>query len=180
MLVINIYYTGKNGSAKMFADEMTKSGTVELIRKEEGNLSYNYFFPKDDEETVLFVDKWQNREALDRHHKSPMMEVISKLRQKYHLSMRVKQFFERDGKTIGVFEKVIRTRTAVRKFSDKIVSDEMIKKILEAGRVATTAKNMQPQEIYVLKSKEALERIDKATPCRYNAPICLLVCADKD
>lgn len=180
MLVINIYYTGKDGSARKFAEEMTESGTVELVRKEEGNFGYTYFFPKDDPEDVLLVDKWKNRAALDRHHKSPMMETISKLRQKYHLSMRVEQYFETDGKSVGDFEEVIRTRTAVRKFSDKPVSDEMIKRILEAGRYAPTAKNMQPQEIYVLKSKEALKKIDKATPCRYNAPICLLVCADKD
>lgn len=180
MLVINIYYTGQNGSARKFAEEMTESGTVDSVRKEEGNLGYNYFYPKDDPETILLVDKWKDRTALDRHHKSPMMETIAKLRQKYNLHMRVEQFFESDGKSIGNFEEVIRTRTAVRKFSDKVISDENLRKILEAGRVAPTAKNMQPQVIYVLKSKEALEKIDKATPCRYHAPICLLVCADKD
>ena len=178
-LVVNIYYTGKNGSAKKFAEEITKSGMVDLIRNEEGNLGYNYFFPKEDEETVLLVDKWKDRKALDKHHKSPMMKAIATLREKYLLSMRVEQFFETDGKTVGDFEEVISTRTAVRKFSDKKVSDELVQKILEAGRKAPTAKNMQPQVIYVLKSKQALEKIDKATPCRYNAPICLLVCADK-
>lgn len=43
MLVINIYYTGKDGSARKFAEEMTESGTVELVRKEEGNFGYTYF-----------------------------------------------------------------------------------------------------------------------------------------
>ena len=48
-LTINIYYTGKNGSARVFAKEMVESGLVERIRKEEGNLKYEYFFPMDDE-----------------------------------------------------------------------------------------------------------------------------------
>ena len=77
------------------------------------------------------------------------------------------------------FETVIRTRSATRKFKDKAVDDELIEKILEAGRVAPTAKNLQPQKIYVAKSKEALEKIDKVSPCRYNAPTVLIVCSDK-
>ena len=78
------------------------------------------------------------------------------------------------------FEKVIRTRTATRSFKDIPVQDEIVNKILEAGNLAPTAKNIQPQKIYVIKSKEGLEKIDKASPCRYNAPIVLLICSDKE
>lgn len=92
MLVINIFYRGKNGSAKKFAEEMVSSGIVDLVRKEEGNLGYSYFFPMEDEETVLLIDKWKDEEALDRHHKTDMMRQIAELREKYHLSMRVEQY----------------------------------------------------------------------------------------
>ena len=92
MLVINIYYKGKNGSAKKFAEEMTESGIVEQVRNEKGNLGYSYFFPKDDNETVLLIDKWKDEEALDRHHKTDMMRQIAELREKYHLSMKVEQY----------------------------------------------------------------------------------------
>ena len=54
---VNIYYTGKNGSAKEFACEMTESGLVSKIRAEEGNERYEYFFPLDDPETVLLIDR---------------------------------------------------------------------------------------------------------------------------
>lgn len=77
------------------------------------------------------------------------------------------------------FDKVIRERFSVRKFKSDSVSDDLINKILEAGNVAPTAKNNQPQKIYVVKSKEGLEKIDKASPCRYNAPVCLIVASDK-
>lgn len=93
MLVINIYYKGKNGSAKEFAKEMMECGIVDLVRKEEGNLGYSYFFPMEDKETVLLIDKWENQEALDKHHKTEMMKNIAILREKYHLSMRVEKFF---------------------------------------------------------------------------------------
>ena len=78
------------------------------------------------------------------------------------------------------FETVIKNRTAVREFRADAIEDRKIEKILNAGRIAPTAKNLQPQKIYVVKSENALGKIDEITPCRYGAPLCLLVCADKD
>lgn len=77
------------------------------------------------------------------------------------------------------FREVIEKRTATRKFKDEKVDEKIIEKILSAGRLAPTAKNLQPQIIYVVKSKEGIEKIDKASPCRYNAPVVLIVCSDK-
>ena len=78
------------------------------------------------------------------------------------------------------FQKVIRERMAVRKFKDEQIKKEELDSILEAGRLAPTAKNIQPQKIYVVQSKEGIEKIDKVSPCRYNAPTVLVVCSDKD
>ncbi len=91
-LVINIYYQGENKSAREFAEEMISSGIVDRIRKEEGNLKYEYFFPMNDDETVLLIDKWKDKASLDMHHKSSMMNEIMKLREKYDLHMKVEQF----------------------------------------------------------------------------------------
>jgi len=78
------------------------------------------------------------------------------------------------------FNDLVKKRSATRKFSDKVVSDEVINSILSLARFCPTAKNMQPQFTYVVKSKEGLSSIDKASPCRYNAPVVLLVCSDKE
>ena len=93
-LVVNIYYTGTNGSARKFAKEMISSGIVDRVRAEDGNEKYEYFYPVDDKETVLLIDKWKNQEALDIHHKSDMMQEIAKLREKYGLRMRVEKYTE--------------------------------------------------------------------------------------
>ena len=178
-LTINIYYTGKDGSAKEFAREMISRGIVDQIRHEKGNKRYEYFFPMNDPETVLLIDCWENEEALDYHHKSPMMSEIAKLREKYHLKMKVMQYQDYS-KNSQDFETVIRNRTATRKFKDIKVENEKINRILEAGRLAPTAKNKQPQKIYVASSKEALDKIDKVSPCRYGAPTVLIVCSDKN
>ena len=100
-LIINIYYTGKNGSARKFANEMISSGIVDRVRKEEGNLKYEYFFPVEDPETVLLIDKWTNKGSLDIHHKSIMMKEIAQLREKYQLKMRVEKYKELDNLTIS-------------------------------------------------------------------------------
>lgn len=92
MITVNLYYTGTNGSARMFAREMETSGTAAAIRAERGNLRYEYFFPMNDPETVLLIDAWESQEAIDRHHASPMMETIKALREKYDLHMRAERF----------------------------------------------------------------------------------------
>ena len=92
MIAVNIYYSGTNGSARKFAQEMIDSGTVQKIREEHGNLRYEYFYPVDDAETVLLIDCQENQEAIDVHHASEMMQVILKLREKYDLHMKVERF----------------------------------------------------------------------------------------
>ncbi len=91
---VNIYYTGTDGSARKFAEEMISSGLADRVRAEKGNLRYEYFFPAEDAETVLLIDAWENDEALDFHHKSPIMKEIAALREKYRLKMRVQKFTE--------------------------------------------------------------------------------------
>ena len=73
MITVNLYYTGSNGSAKAFAEEMEASGIAEAIRAEDGNLRYQYFQPLDDPETILLIDSWRDQAAIDAHHASQMM-----------------------------------------------------------------------------------------------------------
>ena len=92
-ITVNLRYTGKNGNARKFAEEMISSGTVEKIRAEKGNLRYEYYLPLEgDGETVLLIDSWENQEAIDIHHSSPMMKTIAELRDKYDLHMTVERF----------------------------------------------------------------------------------------
>ena len=91
-ITVNLRYTGRNGNARKFAEEMTAGGTVAAIRAEAGNLRYEYYQSLDDPETVLLVDSWENQEAIDVHHASPMMAVIAALREKYDLHMTVERY----------------------------------------------------------------------------------------
>ena len=96
MITVNLYYTGTDGSARKFAEEMESSGTADKIRAEAGNVRYEYFFPMNDPETVLLIDAWESQEAIDVHHASPMMQTIVSLRDKYDLHMRVERYVSED------------------------------------------------------------------------------------
>ena len=91
-ITVNLRYTGKDGNARKFAEEMISSGTVDAIRAEPGNLRYEYYQPLDDPETILLIDSWRDQAAVDAHHESPMMAVIAALREKYDLHMTVERF----------------------------------------------------------------------------------------
>ena len=73
------------------------------------------------------------------------------------------------------FMELAKARYSVRKFSDRPVEDEKLALILEAGRIAPTAKNAQAQRVYVIRSEEGLKKVDELTPCRYGAPCVLLL-----
>lgn len=91
-ITVNLRYTGTDGNARKFAEEMISSGTVDAIRAEEGNLRYEYYQSLDDPETILLIDSWANQEAIDVHHASPMMSTIAALREKYDLHMTVERY----------------------------------------------------------------------------------------
>ena len=91
-ITVNLRYTSTDGNARKFAEEMISSGTVDAIRAEEGNLRYEYYQSMDDPETILLIDRWANQEAIDKHHATPMMDTIAKLREKYDLHMTVERY----------------------------------------------------------------------------------------
>lgn len=97
-VTVNIYYSGINGNAKKFAEEMISSGVVNDIRAEAGNIRYEYFLPMDEKETVLLIDSWEDQHSIDVHHASPMMAKIAELREKYDLHMKVERYiFDESG-----------------------------------------------------------------------------------
>ena len=76
------------------------------------------------------------------------------------------------------FSEVIKNRYSCKKFDGKPVDKAQLDAILEAGRIAPTAKNLQEQKIYVVQSEEGLAKIDKITPCRYGASTVIAVAFD--
>ena len=78
------------------------------------------------------------------------------------------------------FKEVVKARFSCKKYSDRQVEEDKITAVLEAGRLAPTAKNLQEQHIYVIRSAGMLAKVDELTPCRYGAPVVIAVAYDRD
>ena len=78
------------------------------------------------------------------------------------------------------FSELVKARYSVRSYKDEPIPDDILETILEAGRVAPSAHNTQPQMIYVAKSKEAREKIASVCPCTFGAPMILVIAYDKE
>ena len=76
------------------------------------------------------------------------------------------------------FKEVVKNRYSCKKYTERQVEAEKLSAILNAGRLAPTAKNLQEQHVYVVQTPEALAKIDAVTPCRYGAPTVLVVAFD--
>lgn len=78
------------------------------------------------------------------------------------------------------FEKLSAERYSLRKFSDRPVEQEKLDLILEAGRNAPTAHNLQPQRIFVIRTPETLEKADGCTGSHFHPPVILVVAYDPE
>ena len=78
------------------------------------------------------------------------------------------------------FMELAKKRYSVRKFSERTIEQEKLDVIFSAGNIAPTAKNLQPQRIYVLQSEDALAKLDTLTHCRYGAKTVLLFAYNTD
>lgn len=76
------------------------------------------------------------------------------------------------------FIDLARERYSERRFSDRPVEEEKVLGLIEAGRVAPTAENLQPQRIMFVSSPEGLEKMDRCTRCRYGAPLVAVLAYD--
>lgn len=78
------------------------------------------------------------------------------------------------------FLELAKNRYSERFFDTKPIEQEKLDRILEAGRLAPTACNYQPQHFYIIRREEAKETLKTVTHFHYNAPVVILVCYDSE
>lgn len=76
------------------------------------------------------------------------------------------------------FMQLAADRFSERRFSDAPVEEEKLRRVLEAGRLAPTAENAQPQRILVVRGEDGLAAMDACTRCRFGAPVVLVLAYD--
>lgn len=76
------------------------------------------------------------------------------------------------------FLELAKARYSCRKFVPKMIEDEVLNKILEAGRVSPTAVDFQPQRVLVIRDEESIQKLKQSTKYTFNAPVILMICYD--
>ena len=78
------------------------------------------------------------------------------------------------------FAELAASRYSVRKFKSDPIAEETLTAILQAGRVAPTACNYQPQKVFVVRNPELRAKLAEVSPCTFDAPVILVICYDKN
>jgi nitroreductase len=81
---------------------------------------------------------------------------------------------------MDTFARLAAARYSVRKFTAEPVEPEKLDQLLELVRIAPTACNNQPQRLIVATEPDRLALIDQCTSCRFDAPLVLVICYDRD
>jgi nitroreductase len=83
---------------------------------------------------------------------------------------------------LELFE-AIRLRRSTRAFTEEEVSEEEVKKLLEAARLAPSAGNIQPWSFVVVRDANIKRRLAEAALNQFfieEAPVVIVVCADSN
>ena len=91
-IILHCFYTGKNGDAKKFIDEMYAGGYRDAVLAEDGCLQYDYFISAADPEVGALMEKWRDKAALDAHTNGEPMRALKAVKAKYDLETKVERY----------------------------------------------------------------------------------------
>ena len=92
MIVLNVTYRCKSGMRDAFLERIMAEGIDIACRAEPGNLKYDYYYPADDGDEVLLVEKWRDAGALKTHSEMPHFIRLAAIKPTYVTETIVKRF----------------------------------------------------------------------------------------
>jgi quinol monooxygenase YgiN len=92
MIVLNVTYILKPGTRPEFEQEALALGVPDLSRAEDGNFSYGYYRPVDDENALLCVESWRDRTALEAHFKTDHVAKLQEIKKKYVVDTLIREY----------------------------------------------------------------------------------------
>lgn len=159
-----------------FLEAVTEDKIAQCTMKEDGCIRYEYEIP--DSSTILLLhEEWRDKAAQEAHTHNTTMSRIKAYKVRFSAETNIEELeVDAADKT---FMDLALERYSVRSFKSTPVEQEKIDAILKAARIAPTARNSQPQKIYVLKSEEAIRKINDNCRCIYGAPLVFAIGYDK-
>ena len=92
MIVLNVTYRCKPDMRDAFLERIMAEGIDEACRAEKGNLKYDYYYPADDGDELLLVEKWQDAAALKVHGETPHFARLGAIKPDYVTETVVERF----------------------------------------------------------------------------------------
>lgn len=97
-LLMHVTYTVKAGKRDEFIQKVKELGIMTASLQEPGNLFYEYYYPIDDDNSVLLIESWTNANAQVVHGKTDHFKKLSELKNEYVVAVRIKKFIVSDTK----------------------------------------------------------------------------------
>lgn len=82
-IIIFVTYTAKTGTREKFVNEIFSGNLLETIRNEEGCISYDYYYPVQEKDSITLIEKWETQEHQKCHLQQPHMEELRKIKERY-------------------------------------------------------------------------------------------------
>lgn len=95
-LLLCVTYKAKHGMREEFIKEISSSGLLETIRKEDGCIEYEYCYSVLDEDKILLVEQWESEEKQQAHVMQPHMDRLRALKEKYIYDTKLEKAFSAD------------------------------------------------------------------------------------
>lgn len=92
MITLNVIYESNNNGALDYVKEVKETGLLDLIHQEEGNIQYEYFSSLENLNKVFLLEKWESKEAVEKHNTSNNMKKLGEIKQKYNIQTTVNKF----------------------------------------------------------------------------------------
>lgn len=159
-----------------FYEAVCDDKIAKCVMLEEGCIRYEYELPEDNE-ILLLHEEWKDKKCQEDHTKLAPFSRVKGFKTRFNAETILEELGCDDAEKS--FLDLARERYSVRAFKSKEVEQSKIDKILEAARLAPTAKNSQPQKIFVLKSEAAIKTINEHCRCIYGAPLVFAIGYDE-
>ncbi|HEX2946824.1 MAG TPA: putative quinol monooxygenase [Clostridia bacterium] len=91
-LLMHVIYITKEGKRDEFVQRVEESGIITASRQEPGNISYQYFYPYNDNNSVLLVESWTDANAQAAHGRMEHFKKLSELKKEYVENVIIKKY----------------------------------------------------------------------------------------
>ncbi len=83
MLIVSGTYKIKPGKRDEFMKVIYDTGIYAEIKKENGNMSYDYYYPYMNDNDIYFVERWSDRDAWEAHKIAPHIVKLQDIKNEF-------------------------------------------------------------------------------------------------